>query len=181
MKKLMIAAAIVCAAAMSQAASISWSASTVNYVTKDGVVQTSATADVGNFVLVYLGNGTADWDNAKVVGEAGTVQYGTTKSGVAFARAGGKYAWDFTAGTQSNGDIFGVMFKDGEGNLSKLVTVGGAEITETFTISGMTQDTYSGSYTFATSDYTVASVPEPTSALMLLLGVAGLALRRHRA
>ena len=41
MKKLIIAAAIVCAAAMSQAASIDWAAATAaNYVDKDGNVMT---------------------------------------------------------------------------------------------------------------------------------------------
>ena len=32
-----------------------------------------------------------------------------------------------------------------------------------------------------TGNFTAASVPEPTSALLMLLGVAGLALRRRRA
>ena len=177
MKKLMIAAAIVCAAAMSQAASIVWSA-TGNYVTNEGNVQTSATADAGTFVLVYLGNGTADWENASVVNE-GTVTY-KSSMGSNTAKAAGTFGWTFSDGTYQDGDIFGVMFKDESGNLSKLETVEGTPIATEFKIAGMTDNLYQGNLTFATTNYTVASVPEPTSALMLLLGVAGLALRRRR-
>ena len=178
MKKLMIAVAIVCAAAMSQAASISWAAASVNYVTKDGTVQTAATADKGKFVLCLLEGG--DWSKATVVNE-GTVAYGTGKSG-GYARASGSYNFTYGAeGAPVNGSIFGVMFQDEEGNLSKLQTVGGADIDPTFTISGMTVNTWTGSHEFATVNYTVASVPEPTSGLLLLLGVAGMALRRRRA
>ena len=176
MKKLIIAAAIVCAAAMSQAAQISWSAAS-NYVTKDGTIQTAGTADKGKFVLCLLEGG--DWSKATVVNE-GTVAYGSGKSG-SYARASGAYSFTYGAdGAPVNGDIFGVMFQDEEGNLSKLQTVGGEDIDPTFTITGMSANTWDATHTFATSDYTVASVPEPTSALMLLLGVAGLALRRKQ-
>ena len=181
MKKLMIAAAIVCAAAMSQGASIMWKANT-NYVTKDGTTQTAETADAGTFVLVYLGNGTADWTSAKVVNE-GTVAYSTAMGGT--AKASGTFTWTYgAADTPVNGDIFGVMFKDTSGNLSQLVTPGDtpSPIAIEFTVSGMTDNLYAGSHVFATSNYTVASaVPEPTSAMLLLLGVAGMALRRRRA
>ena len=179
MKKLMIAAAIVCAAVMSQAASIKWSSSN-NYVTNDGTIQTATTADVGSFVLVYLGNGTADWENASVV-NTGTTEFGSSM-GKAYAKASGSYSFTFGAsGAPVNGDIFGVMFKDDAGNLSKLETTDGTPIAIEFTVSGMTDNTYAGTMSFASSNYTVASVPEPTSGLLLLLGVAGMALRRRRA
>ena len=182
MKKLMIAAAIVCAAAFSQAASISWQADTgYNFVDANGNVHTAATAPAGQFVLVYLGNGVgASWDNAKIV-NVGSLDFGTSKSGDPTAKVTGSYKWTYGAeGTPNNGDVFGVMFLDDNG-LSKLQTVGGAELAETITISGMGGNNYSGDLYFAKSDYTVASVPEPTSGLLLLLGVAGMALRRRRA
>lgn len=177
MKKLIIAAAIVCAAVMSQAASIKWS-SDYNYVDKDGNVQTAATADAGKFVLVYLGDGTADWDSAIVVNE-GTTAFGNSM-GKLSAKATGTFVFDF-GGDYDNGSIFGVMFKDEAGNLSQLETVDGAAIKTEFTIAGMSDDRYAGVMSFSSSNYTVASVPEPTSAMLLLLGVAGMALRRRRA
>ena len=180
MKKLMIAVAIVCAAAMSQAASINWGAATAaNYVDKDGNVMTAATADAGKFVLVYLGNGTADWANATVVNE-GSVAFGNSM-GKLSAKASGAFNFTYGAdGAPINNDIFGVMFKDSEGNLRQLETVEGAPIMTEFKITGMGDNLYEGQMHFASSNYTVASVPEPTSALMLLLGVAGPALRRKQ-
>ena len=179
MKKLIIAAAIVCAAAMSQAASIDWAAATAaNYVDKDGNVMTAAPADAGMFVLVFLGNGTADWASATVVNE-GKIEFGNSM-GKLSAKASGTLAWSFDDGTYANNDIFGVMFKDSEGNLRQLETVDGTPILTEFKISGMGDNLYTGNMQFSSSNYTVASVPEPTSALMLLLGVAGLALRRKQ-
>lgn len=177
MKKLMIAAALVCATAMSQAASIVWGASG-NFVDEKGNVQTAMTAPAGKFVLVYLGNGTADWENATVVNE-GTVAY-KSAMGTLTAKASGTFNFVYEDGTYGNGDIFGVMFQDAKENLMQVATASGEPITTEFKISGMGDNLYSGQMTFASGDYTVASVPEPTSALMLLLGVAGLALRRKQ-
>ncbi len=178
MKKLMIAAAIVCAAAMSQAASITWG-SDYNYVDKDGNVMTEAKADAGKFVLVYLGNGTADWGSASVVNE-GTTSFGSAM-GKLSAKATGTLNFVYgSEGAPVENDIFGVMFRDTEGNLKQLETIDGVPIATEFKITGMTDNTWAGNMSFSGSNYTVASVPEPTSALMLLLGVAGLALRRKQ-
>ena len=173
----MIAAFAVAVAAVAQAAQITWGAAAYNYITKAGAVQTAATALEGDFVLAYLGTGTADWTNATAV-NVGTVSYGSVK-GNAYAKATGSYSWTYGAeGTPSNGDIFGVMFRDSEGDLYQLEYADGSKVTETVTISGMTLNTFSTDLTFATGNYT--AVPEPTSGLMLLLGVAGLALRRKQ-
>ena len=63
------------------------------------------------------------------------------------------------------------------------VTVASVELEPgTYTISGLKDEasTLSG-FTFATANYTTAAVPEPTSGLLMLVGLAGLALRRRRA
>lgn len=180
MKKLMVAVFAVAIAAAAQAASVSWMASSYNYVTKDGAVQTSATALAGDFVLVYLGNdpSSINWASATVA-NVGTVTYAAVK-GTTTAKVSGSYAWTYGAeGTPSNGDIYGVMFRDDKGNLSQLQYTNGDPVSTTFTITGMGNNTYSGNFTFATGNYT--AVPEPTSGLMLVLGIAGLALKRKRA
>lgn len=182
MKKIMITAAIVCAAVFAHGAAIDWS-STANYVTSDGVVQTAGTADVGTFVLVYLGNGSANWDGAIVVNE-GTVAFGAAK-GVTAAKVSGSYSFNKGAtGAPVDGDIFAVMFKDDKGNLSKLQSAGSA-IENTLVVSGLNDadDRWSKDFSFATSNFSVAptDVPEPTSGLLLVVGGALLALRRRRA
>ena len=180
MKKILIAACAVALGMVVEAAQINWGASTVNYVTSENVVQTSSTADAGTFVLVYLGNDSSsiNWSSATVVNE-GAVSYGSGKSG-SFARASGSYAWTYgAAGAPANGDIYGVMFKDESGALSQLEYTDGSKVETTFTISGMSNNTYASTFTFATGNYT--TVPEPTSGLMLVLGIAGLALKRKRA
>ena len=81
------------------------------------------------------------------------------------------------------GDILGVMFKDSEGNLSQLVYASDMTTTvdDVYEVSGLTSDTWSGAgFTYATGGNFTA-VPEPTSGLLLLLGMAGLALKRKRA
>jgi len=180
MKKLMLAAAIVCAAAMAQAATIDWSCTSYNYVTKDGAVQTAVTADTGTFVLCYLGDTSTgySWDNAVVVNE-GSVAYKNSMGSLS-AKASGSYDVDMTK--YENGDVFGVMFKDDKGNLSQLVYSDSSKDSTTYTISGLADpsSTLAG-FTFATGNYHVEAVPEPTSALLLLLGMAGLALKRKRA
>ena len=75
------------------------------------------------------------------------------------------------------------MFKDSEGNLSQLVYASDMTTTvdDVYEVSGLTSDTWSGAgFTYATGGNFTA-VPEPTSGLLLLLGMAGLALKRKRA
>ena len=90
------------------------------------------------------------------------------------------------ANVLKNGDILGVMFKDSEGNLSQLVYASDMTTTvdDVYVVSGLSDNTWGGSggagFTYATGGNFTA-VPEPTSGLLLLLGMAGLALKRKRA
>jgi len=207
MKKLMIALAAVACAAAVQAASFTWK--TANYSqfrNEDGSAVTTAAGyntamDGGNIVLVLLGTTTSySWDSA-------TVLKGTGGDTASFRATGGAtvkyglsttfgFTYDDTPGAKNilkNNDVIGVMYQAENGDLSKLFYVDadgtkGADIEATYTISGLTDDTWSGSaFTFTTAGtssaptYFTASVPEPTSGLLMLLGMAGLALRRRRA
>ena len=53
-------------------------------------------------------------------------------------------------------------------------------VTDRFTVSGLSEGkSYLGTFTFATKGNFTNAIPEPTSGLLLLVGLAGLALRRR--
>ena len=178
MKKLMIAAAIVCVAAMSQAASWTWNTG-ANFVDDTGALKES-----GTFVLMYLGNGQeADWSMASAANVKNTaaLDYQNPLPGIipAYNSVAGSYT--LTVGTDQNGQWFGVMFKDGD-EYKQLIDFASGDPLAAKQLAGFTDASSTiADFTFATANYTVASVPEPTSGLLLLLGVAGMALRRRRA
>ena len=206
MKKLMIALAAVACAAGLQAASFTWK--TANYSqfrNTDGSAVTTAdgyTAAMngGNIVLVLLGTTSSySWDNATVLTGTGGNTASFRATGGATVKYGLSTTFCFTYDDENpsgnilkNNDVIGVMYQAENGDLSKLFYVDadgtkGADIEATYTISGLTDDTWSGSaFTFTTAGTSSAptyftAVPEPTSGLLLLLGMAGLALKRKRA
>ena len=158
MKKLMIAAAIVCAAALSQAASFKWSASDV--FGPDEVTPYSGTATL----FAYLDDGSHTAADAFAV-DTTTMSDGEIKlSANVFSDerlvVGNAYAFFYTMETTYQGKDWtwtsGLLDKQ----TAQLSSTPGLKFYE------------EGSW---------SSVPEPTSGLLLLLGVAGLALRRRRA
>jgi len=184
MKKLMIVVAVALCAVFANAASFNWKC-TANMTDDTGATLTSM-SPAGTLALVYLGNDSAnvDWTKGTVVDSA-TPSF-TTSMGKTSATDIKKFTFDMS--DYGNGDIFGVVFKDNSGNLFYLQQ-GGANYTPTYTISGLADDTStlddfnfaSTSFFGSTAPSAAVNVPEPTSALLLVLGMAGLALRRKRA
>ena len=189
MKKLMIAAAIVCAAALSQAASFGWMSANKCYLDntapatwKDGDVLTALTSGTKGYMdatlytdftwafEMVLSDGTSS-DTLTGTPKFSSHKISNTLSSNVFELptddSGKTFTWDIV--------------------LTGTATIDGKDIT-------LTSNTIHGSQeygkmsdsmiTFAspsTWTVSVSSVPEPTSAMLLLLGVAGLALRRRRA
>ena len=174
--------AAVCAAAVN-AASFSW-ACTGDMTDSSGTTLTSM-SPAGAIALVYLGSGTADWENAKVV-QTATPQF-SSSMGKTAAKVSANF--NFSIDDYSNGDIFGVVFKDSSNKLYYLQTGASGNMSPTYTISGLDGnnsqladfDFASSAFSISTAPSAAVAVPEPTSALLLVLGMAGLALRRKRA
>ena len=182
MKKLMMAAAIVCAVCSLKAASVSWTAYQFEsatgdiydygyFVDKDGNPYTSNPAGI-DIVLCLM-----DGDTVKQVLDIGL----NDGSGA----VGGTFSFDYSSNTLKNGDVLKVFAKDADGkylDLQASANPAGMDATvfNTLTVAGLSDDMWTNDeFIYATGNFTAA--PEPTSGLLMLLGMAGLALRRRRA
>ena len=176
----MIAAAVVCAAAFAQGASCSWS--TYAY---DSAMATSL--DGGTYWLVSLGSSAAALADISVnangeitLGTATQVATGTIPSGT-YGAIGGSIE---NLSAADNGSYYGIIVWDGEadgfyGKASGMVSgIVDAPPTPGNPISF---DNSGLGYGATLANTQVEPIPEPTSGLLLLLGMAGLALRRRRA
>ena len=174
MKKIMVALAAVAMAAVAQASTVDW-AHVGDVFEKDGETYANGTALV--FYLGAEGTGTytiyAD-GTYKLDGGASLVTTGTIYDGM----------WNegspLETKTTVNGKYAIVGMYDDEGTWyygSKEMDVSGliADATDT-----KTMNFGDDGWSLATAG-AAASVPEPTSGLLLLLGMAGLALRRKQA
>ena len=197
MKKLMIAVAIVCAAAMSHAAQFAWGFSDTEIVNHEG----GENFLEGGTALLYLG--TVGFDSAK----GWTFSEGATLLGTAGQNPDPYYNFGpLTAGPSSpandavlaaGGQAYTLILLEdsgindlasykGEGKYCYLETgvseagsyMAGEDPVYPATMKSMTSVGNGGA---TWTEATIAAVPEPTSGLLLLLGMAGLALKRKRA
>lgn len=172
MKKLFIAAAIACIAAVSQASTVNWgltgavdtttyASATAYLVCVDNLAKPSLTAETAG-----------DWYKAN----------GSSLSSTAFRSAsvtdGAVYETEDISEAIGRKNYWLVIVAGDEKNFAVSTTTKALNITTgALTVNAVwTADTQMTS--FAT---TSASIPEPSSGLMLLLGIAGLALKRKRA
>lgn len=181
MKKIMVLAAAAMIAGFASAAQVSWSFTGVTQ-DKSGTAYNGYTAylcDASVYSASALAADLANGDFSKlsaagfVQATAGTVQQGTT--------ANAKIDATFKGGDYTVGDshTFYTLILNGVGDAATEFTIS-KDVTAKVPSSGFLQMSYTNLSANAQVAWTEAA-PEPTSGLLLLLGVAGLALKRKRA
>ena len=175
MKKLMIAAAIVCAAVVSQAAvAVTWQSGTgVKDVAGNAFVDKTTYTD---YTCSILFSKDADMSTTFAAGGDLSENYYKTKGSAGFG--GVKTDATFDAGTYYA--QLTIEYKDGRkytSDIGEFTITAGATVGPT--INFTTGLNMGGKSVLGDTSY--SGVPEPTSALLMLIGVAGLALRRRRA
>ena len=187
MKKLVIAAAIVCSAIIAQAATLKWGGAIAdpNYATSgsyDDYQAYPATA-------MLLWSATAFTDAATKI-DGATVgstadNGGTVVQTYAIGQNEAENLWAFTSdynkvGQNVNG-YYAVLITSGDGKSASYYDIGSVSGDATTAVNLTVNATWGDTTFLQQGGYTVGVAPEPTSGLLILLGMAGLALKRKRA
>ena len=175
MKKLIIVAAIVCAATISQAAAIGWSCTAASWKNCDYSVFVIGQKDVTSVAQI------------KAIVEAGGLSaadsYAFASGLTAASNGAASVAPDASgksitySGSGTDAYTMFLVFEDAKGENASYTATKPLELTNDSTgktVAFSNQNTNLNNNKFAVA-------PEPTSGLLLLLGVAGLALKRRRA
>ena len=187
MKKLMVMVALVAAAVSANAASYVWASTSGRLFDGKGTATDNRYAGTGylfaagtvtqSSIVAALVDGTLSTKLGSALSQNTFASGRTSDWSAAFSGTGLANVYFVVTGTDANGNA-GVYISD-------YATITEAAVGDSEVIFG-SQNAYSSAFKDAAAGYSTAgwysqSVPEPTSGLLMLLGMAGLALRRRRA
>ena len=178
-----MAVALVAAAASLNAATVDWKTGTTSKIY--GVNSTTLLASGTAYFYENAGSTTMAAIVAAFAADASSIASSAlaTKAVSAGAISAGTFSWDKTGDTAA----FIAVVAGDDLFISDVVTMGIADVGTTtyqFKEKALSQADYVGTFKDGYTSagwYQAAAVPEPTSGLLMLLGMAGLALRRRRA
>ena len=182
MKKLMIAAAIVCAAVASHAAMIEWDITDCYTFAGASGTSTTMIGEEANYALYFFAE-SGDFTRSSAIEafKGGDTSFVANGIETPWADVGEYYneGGNWTAGSTQK--AFYMLFNNADATKADYAFVGDLQDVAMpgSGISGSFSDSAAASASGA--NWTAAAIPEPTSGLLLLLGVAGLALKRRRA
>ena len=189
MKKLLVLLATVAVAAISQAAQVDWMFVDVNAPGTGGKGWGAATlTDASATATLLMGTSYSGGDVTDLITISGNTLTGFTDGGTLVGSA---------TGLSSDVDYYAqVIIASGDSTLkSQIFTVNAPSMGGDYLMTMWSDDAMMtmgmaaipgvseiGDYgAFTAAGWQTSAIPEPTSGLLLLLGVAGLALRRRRA
>lgn len=172
MKKLMIALAVIAIAGMTQAASFKWSTGALTAPNADGSAGATAAAEASGTWLatVMLYSDSACTTPIEGVTGNSSSTINAMGSNIAGTFGGADFKYD-------NSTMYYAVLE------LSYTSAAGTQTLTTDVVSTKLKTTGSTTLNFSTaiSNASWSAVPEPTSGLLMLLGMAGLALRRRRA
>ena len=184
MKKLMIIACVMAFAAIAQAASVSWGGAIADpkYATSGSYDDYQAYPVTAYLLWASTDLGTStSFDTATGLSNTGFTMVDSYTITADDATSRWAFAKEYTnAGKDVNG-YYQVLVTNADGDMASIYEFNISGTTATSTTQDMKLNSGWASGEFLQQGgYTVA-VPEPTSGLLMLVGLAGLALRRRRA
>ena len=177
MKKLIMFAAAAALAFAGQAATVDWK------VTYAG--QGATWAGNGATVMAFAGSDYADIVKLVTVDGSDTLQTDLATKALGsstFSNARGTATTAAIKTSDAPASMFFMIFSEGSFDGGKAVTwTAATDVSGSYYTPPATGTAFALTAANFTNSGTIASVPEPTSGILLLIGMAGLALRRKRA